>query len=154
MEMLITLEKTSITVTNTTTSERLHIAHTKTTNIQEDPSMVEDITWEVAPQLIIGAVTAKTHDRNFTDCGSNISNGGPHGCRCSEYYTGFNEVLDMADLVKPNAVSLRSDNFAFMMNPNGPAKDRYIRIVSNMMELTAKGILSKNQVRTAGHFYD
>ena len=39
------------------------------------------------------------------------------------------------------------------MNTNGPMKDRSIGIVSNMLNLSAKGILSSNQVCAAGHFY-
>ena len=57
-------------------------------------------------------------------------------------------------MVNPNAVSLCSADFSFMMNPNGYKKDRYIGIVSNMLDLLAKGIFSANQVRAAGHFYD
>ena len=54
----------------------------------------------------------------------------------------------------PNVVSLFSDDFSFQMNPIGYKKDRYIRIISNMIELTAKGIFSANQVCAAGLFYD
>ena len=46
----------------------------------------------------------------------------------------------MTYLVKPNAVSLRYANFSFMMKSNGPIKDIYILIVSNMIEFPAKGI--------------
>ena len=40
------------------------------------------------------------------------------------------------------------------MNTNVYKKDRYIGIVSNMIELPAKGTFSANQVCTAGLFYD
>ena len=60
----------------------------------------------------------------------------------------------MTDSVNPNAVSLSYADFEFMMNPNGPMKDIYIGIVSNMLELPDKDILSANQVRSAGHFYE
>ena len=33
-------------------------------------------------------------------------------------------------------------------------KDMYIRIISNVLEFPAKGILSANHIRSAGHFYD
>ena len=46
----------------------------------------------------------------------------------------------MAESVNPNAVSLRSANSAFILNPNGPMKDRYIGIVSSRIELPAKVI--------------
>ena len=67
---------------------------------------------------------------------------------------GLNEVLDITDSVNPNAVSICSIDFSFMTNPNGDKKEIYIGIVSNIIELSDKGILSANQVRTAGHFYD
>ena len=60
----------------------------------------------------------------------------------------------MTDLVNPNAISLRSAYFKFLMNPNGDKKNRYIGIVSNMIEFTAKGIFSANQVCATSHFYD
>lgn len=41
-----------------------------------------------------------------------------------------------------------------MMNPNGPEKNRYIVIVSNMIKFPVKDILSANQVRAAGQLYD
>ena len=56
----------------------------------------------------------------------------------------------MTDLVKPNTVILCSAVFAFLMNPNGYKKDRYIGNVSNMLELPAKGVFSAKQVRVAG----
>ena len=40
------------------------------------------------------------------------------------------------------------------MKPNGMVKDRYIVIVSNMLDFPAKFIFSANQVRSYGHFYD
>ena len=52
--------------------------------------------------------------------------------------------------VNPNAVSLHSDDFLFLVNNNGPNKDRYIVIVSNMLEFPSKDIFSANQV----HFYN
>ena len=60
----------------------------------------------------------------------------------------------MEYLANPNVVSLCSIGFSFLMNPNRYRKDRYIRIVSNMIELLAKGIFSANQVCAAGLFYD
>ena len=44
--------------------------------------------------------------------------------------------------------------FLFLVNTNGDKKDRYIGIVSNMLEFTAKGIFSENHVHAAGQFYD
>ena len=41
-----------------------------------------------------------------------------------------------------------------MINPNGFNNYIYIGIVSNMLELSAKGIFSINQVRDVGHLYD
>ena len=60
----------------------------------------------------------------------------------------------MTDLVKQNAISLRSLDFSWMMDNNGDKKDIYISIVSNMLDLPSKGILSANQVCASGHFYD
>ena len=40
-----------------------------------------------------------------------ISTIGPHGRLRFDYYVGLNEVLDMTDLVNPNAVSIRSEDF-------------------------------------------
>ena len=60
----------------------------------------------------------------------------------------------MMDSVNPNDVSLHSAYFAFMMNPNRDNNYRYIGIVSNMLELPAKGIFSANQVCAIVHFYD
>ena len=60
----------------------------------------------------------------------------------------------MAYLANPNVDSLCSIGFSFLMNPNRYRKDRYIRIVSNMIELLAKGIFSANQVCVAGLLYD
>ena len=37
---------------------------------------------------------------------------------------------------------------------NGDKKDTYIGIVSTTLEFPSKGILSSNQVRASGHFYD
>ena len=96
---------------------------------------------------------SKTHDGKLTKSESNISTSGPHGIRCSEYYMGLNEVLEILDSINPNPVSLCSTDFAFVINPNGNKKDRYIGIVSNMLELPANGIFSANQVRAIGHLY-
>ena len=60
----------------------------------------------------------------------------------------------MSDSVNPNSVSFRSADFAFLVNPKGDKKDRYVGIRYNIIELPAKGIFSVNQVRDAGHFYD
>ena len=60
----------------------------------------------------------------------------------------------MSDSVNPNSVSFRSADFAFLINPKGDKKDRYVGIRYNIIELPAKGIFSVNQVRDAGHFYD
>ena len=57
---------------------------------------------------------------------------------------GLNELLDMTDSVNPNYVSLRSADFAFLINPNGDKKYRYIGILSNMLDFPAKGIFSSN----------
>ena len=75
-------------------------------------------------QLIISYVTSKTQDGNLKDSGANILTSGPHGRRCSDYYVGLNEVMEMMELVNPNAVSIRSSDFAFMINQNGDKKDR------------------------------
>ena len=72
----------------------------------------------MAPQLIISDVTSRTQDGNLTNSGDNISTSVPHGRLYSEYYVGLNEVLDITDLVNPNAVSLCYEDFLFMMNPN------------------------------------
>ena len=66
----------------------------------------------------------------------------------------LNEVLDTTDLGNPNSVSLRYADFEFPMNPNGNKRDRYIGIVSTMLDFPAKGILSTNQVHAAGHLYE
>ena len=60
----------------------------------------------------------------------------------------------MTDSVNPNAISILSTDFLFMRNPNAHKKDRYILIFSNVPEFPAKGILSANQIRAVGHFYD
>ena len=60
----------------------------------------------------------------------------------------------MKDLVNPNAVSICSADFEFMMSPDVPIKDRYIGIVSIMLEIPAKGILSSNNFRAAVPLYD
>ena len=72
----------------------------------------------MAPQLIISAVTSKTQDGNITYSRDNILTSVPHGRLYSDYYVGLNEVLDMTDLVNSNAVSIFSDDFSFVMNPN------------------------------------
>ena len=76
----------------------------------------------MSPQLIISAVTSKTQDGNITYSRDNILTSVPHGPLCSDYYVGLNEVLEMTDLVNPNAVSLCSEDFSFMMNSNGDKK--------------------------------
>ena len=80
--------------------------------------MEEISKWKISPQLIISDVTSRTQDGNLTNSGYNILTSVPHGRLYSDYYVGLNEVLDMTDLVNPKSVSLRSDNFSFMMNPN------------------------------------
>ena len=60
----------------------------------------------------------------------------------------------MEESANPNAVSLCSGEFSFLMNPNVPIKDRYIYIISNMINLSAIGIFFANQVHDAGHLYD
>ena len=60
----------------------------------------------------------------------------------------------MTDSVIPNSVRLCSAYFSFLMNPNGDKNNIYIEIVSNMLDLPAKGIFSANQVHATGHFYD
>ena len=60
----------------------------------------------------------------------------------------------MTESGNPHAVSLRSIDFSFTMNPNGDKKDRYIGIVSNMIELPDKGIFSANKVHATSHVYD
>ena len=60
----------------------------------------------------------------------------------------------MMDSVNSNDVILHYADFAFMMNPNRDNKYRYIVILSNMLELPAKGIFSINQLLAVGHFYN
>ena len=60
----------------------------------------------------------------------------------------------MTESVKTNNVILRSTYFAFLINPNGPKKYRYIVIVSNMLEFLSKGIFSTNHIRSTRHFYN
>ena len=108
----------------------------------------------MAPKRIISAVTSKTQYVNLTNSGANISTSGPHERQCSDYYLGLDEVLEMTDLVNPNAASLRSAGFEFLMNTNRYKKDGYIGILYNMLEFPAKVIFSANKVRSAGHFYD
>ena len=86
---------------------------------------VEDDYLTLHAKLIFSAVRSKTQDRNLTNSGANISSSGLHGRQCSEYYAGLNMVLDMKDSVNPNAVSLHSDDFLFLVNTNGPNKDRF-----------------------------
>ena len=102
--------------------------------------MVEDLTWEVAPQITISDVTSKNQDINLYDSGANILTSGPHGQRWSDYYAGINKVLDMTDLVYTNSARLSSADFSFMIKPNGPVKDSYIVIVPNIIDFPAKGI--------------
>ena len=64
------------------------------------------------------------------------------------------EVLDMKYFVNTSAIILRSADFAFTMNPNGPMKDRYIGIFSKIIYWPASGIFSANQVHANGHLYD
>ena len=73
--------------------------------------MGEKYKWKMDPEIIINAVKFKTQDGNLTDSGSNIPTSGPHGIRCSEYYAGLKEILDMIYSVNPNAVSLCSASF-------------------------------------------
>ena len=68
----------------------------ETTNINDYSSLVEELNWAVAPKLIISVVAAKTQERNLTESGANILTIRPHGRRCSEYYMGHNQVLDLA----------------------------------------------------------
>ena len=60
----------------------------------------------------------------------------------------------MTDSVNKNSVSLRFDGFSFLVNTNRSKKVRYIRVVSDMLELPAKEILFSNQVHAAVHFYE
>ena len=60
----------------------------------------------------------------------------------------------MTYLVSPNSVSLQSDNYSFLMNINGPKKDRHIVIFSNTIELPPKVLFPANIFYAAGHFYD
>ena len=76
----------------------------------------------MSPQLIISAVTSKEQGGNLIESGDNISTIVPNGQLYSDYYVGLNEVLEMTDLVNPNAVSLCSEDFSFMMNSNGDKK--------------------------------
>ena len=87
----------------------------------------------VDPHIIVSVVRYKTQDGNLTNSRSNISTSRLHGHQCSEYYAGLNEVLDMTYSVNPNAVSLHSDDFLFLVDNNGHNKDIYIVIVSNML---------------------
>ena len=79
--------------------------------------------WKMVPQIIISSVTSKTQYGNLTYSGAKISTSGPHRRRCSDYYVGLNEVLDMTYSVNPNTVSICSGRFSFMVNPNGDKKD-------------------------------
>ena len=49
----------------------------------------------------------------------------------------------MEYLVNTSAIILRSADFAFMMNPNGPMKDRYIGIFSIIIYFTDTRITPK-----------
>ena len=86
------------------------------------------LKWEVAPQIIIIAVTSNTQYGNLTKYGSNILNRGPHRRQCSDYYSSLNKVLDMIDLVNPNDNTIHFTDFVFLVNPNGTKKDRQIGI--------------------------
>ena len=120
----------------------------------ENVGMGDSSKRKMAPQLIISAVTSKKQDGNLTNSGANISTSEPHGQRYSDYYVVLNEVLDMTNLVNLNAISIYSADFSFLMNPNRDKKDRYIGIVSKIIEFPAKGIFSANQVRASGNLYD
>ena len=63
-------------------------------------------------------------------------------------------MLDITDLFNPNSKILCSADFSFIVNSNGPVKDRYIGIVFNMLEFPDKVIYSANQVCAAGQSYD
>ena len=116
--------------------------------------MLEYLTCEVSPQIIISSDTATTQDGNLTDSRANILTSGTNGRRFSKYYAGINEVFDMTDSVNSNAVSLCSAGFTFLMNSNGLVEDKYIVIVSKILEFPVKVIFSANQVHAASHFYD
>ena len=116
--------------------------------------MVDKSKCKMAPKLIISAVTSNTQDDNITNSGANIFTSGLHGRQSSEYYTVLNEVLNTIYSVNPNAVSIFSADFIFLTNTNGSKKDIYTIIVSNMLDLSAKGIFYSNQVHIVGHFYD
>ena len=60
----------------------------------------------------------------------------------------------MTHSVNPNAVSICSEGFVFLINPNEDKKNIYVAIVSNILEFPFKGILSANQVCADGHFCD
>ena len=60
----------------------------------------------------------------------------------------------MMDSVNPNTVSLHSEDFTFLINPNVDKNYRYIEIVSTMLQFHAKVILSANQIHATGHFYE
>ena len=116
--------------------------------------MGEKSKWKMAPQNIISAVTSKTKDGNLTNSRSNIFTSEPQIRQLSKYYAGLSKVFDMSYLDNRNVVSLCTADFPYLMNPNVFKKDRYIGIVSNMIELPVKGIFSANQVCAAGLFYD
>ena len=115
---------------------------------------MENITWVIAPQLIINSATSNIQDAPLTESSANILNSGTHGRRCFEYHVGINEVLNMRELFNHNAVSLCSAGFAFLMNHNSSVEDRYFHIFSNMLQFPVKVILSANQVHAADHLYD
>ena len=100
----------------------------------EVANIMEYLNWAVALKLIISDVTSKTKDVTLTDSGANILTSDPHRRRCSDYYAGINNVLNIIDSVNPNTVSLHSTDFECLINSYGPVENRYIYIVSNMLE--------------------
>ena len=88
-----------------------------TSDCNDNSDMENIFKWKNPPELIISAVTPKTQYGKLNKSGSKISSSGPHGRRCSDYYVGLNEVLDMTESVNPNPVSLFSAHLHFWWNP-------------------------------------
>ena len=80
------------------------------------PNEIKIQAWERAPSFNGTVTNHKCWYIKETGCKPyqirrTISTIGPHGRLCFDYYVLLNEVLDMTDLVNPNAVSIRSEDF-------------------------------------------
>ena len=137
-----------------TSNRKVNTRSPEPSNYNDNPVMRHESKCKTNPQLIISAVTHKTHNGNIPNSRANISTSGPHGCQFTEYFEGLNELLYMTNLVNPNSVSLCSADFSFLIHPIGAKKDRYTRTVSNMHELPVKGNLSDTHFCATGRLYD